>query len=198
MRILSRARVTPSAWQRRPGPAHSKASAVSRRRRRIAAIENIGVVCVLLKLPKPLTKYFWMNTNDARIEVPGMIEYSNLNPLPAHVLYVPYYMPKSHPKWSWDSAWFIDEAKRYVKMVQPSWDERTLLATHASRYEFAQTVCSPGFFDALPPMRTSVKGFAIADTSYYYPEDRSISESIRVGKRLVEELVGPESRARYP
>ena len=151
-------------------------------RQRIAAIENIGVVCVLFKLSKPLTKYFWMNTNDVRIEVPGMIEYSNLNPLPAHVLYVPYYMPKSHPKWSWDSAQFIEEAKRYVKMVQPSWDERTLLATHASRYEFAQTVCPPGFSRALPPMQTSVKGFAIADTSYYYPEDRSISESVRVGK----------------
>jgi protoporphyrinogen oxidase len=155
-------------------------------RRRIESIENIGVVCVLLKLSQPLTKYFWMNTNDARIEVPGMIEYSNLNPLREHVLYVPYYMPKSHPKWGWDSARFIEEAKRYVRMVRPSWDESTLLAAHASRYEFAQTVCTPGFYEQLPAMRTSIRGFLMADTAYYYPEDRSISESIRVGRQLAD------------
>lgn len=153
---------------------------------RIAAIENIGVVCVLLKLSKPFTKYFWMNTNDPRLEVPGMIEYTNLNPLREHVLYVPYYMPKTHPKWAWEHSRFIDEVKRYAKIVRPEWDERTLLAAHASRYEFAQTVCSPGFYQKLPPMRTSIKGFVMADTSYYYPEDRSISESIRVGRQLAD------------
>jgi protoporphyrinogen oxidase len=141
---------------------------------------------VLLKLSKPFTKYFWMNTNDPRLEVPGMIEYTNLNPLREHVLYVPYYMPKTHPKWAWEHSRFIDEVKRYAKIVQPKWDERTLLAAHASRYEFAQTVCSPGFYQKLPPMRTSIKGFVMADTSYYYPEDRSISESIRVGRQLAD------------
>jgi protoporphyrinogen oxidase len=158
-------------------------------RRRIEAIENIGVVCVLLKLSQPLTKYFWMNTHDARIGVPGMIEYSNLNPLREHVLYVPYYMPRSHPKWAWDNARFIEEAKRCVRLVRPSWDESTLLAAHASRYEFAQTVCGPGFFEKLPPMTTTIGGFFMADTAYYYPEDRSISESIRVGRRLAEVAV---------
>ena len=42
---------------------------------RINAIENIGVVCAILKLRRPLTKYFWMNINDAGMKVPGMIEY---------------------------------------------------------------------------------------------------------------------------
>lgn len=155
-------------------------------KQRIDAIENIGVVCVLLKLSKPFTRYFWMNTHDERLEVPGMIEYSNLNPLPQHVLYVPYYMPKTHPKWRWEHPRFIDEVKRYVKIIRPDFDERTILATHASRYEFAQTVCGPAFYEKLPPMRTSIAGFSMADTSYYYPEDRSISESIRVGKTLAE------------
>ena len=52
---------------------------------RIAAIENVGVVCVLLKLKRPFTRNFWMNINDPRIEIPGLIEYSNLNPLDGSV-----------------------------------------------------------------------------------------------------------------
>jgi phosphohistidine phosphatase SixA len=49
-------------------------------------------------------------------------------------------------------------------------------------------------------MRTSMRGFLMADTAYYYPEDRSISESIRVGKRLAklgwlpDVVVGSDSR----
>ena len=49
---------------------------------RIAAIRNVGVVCVLLKLKRPFSRNFWMNINDRRIEIPGLIEYTNLNPLP--------------------------------------------------------------------------------------------------------------------
>jgi hypothetical protein len=43
----------------------------------------------------------------------------------------------------------------------------------------------------LPPMKTPVSGFFMADTSYYYPEDRSISESIATARRLVQAVVAP-------
>ena len=67
---------------------------------RIAAIRNVGVVCVLLKLKRPFTRNFWMNINDPRIEIPGLIEYSNLNPLDGStILYAPFYMPHTHPKY---------------------------------------------------------------------------------------------------
>src|SRR5215813_4102014 len=151
---------------------------------KIAAIENIGVVCVLLKLKRPLTRYFWMNTNDDSMQIPGVIEYTNLNALAHHVVYVPFYMPQTHPKYGRPSAEFIDEVVGYVKRINPDLTDDWILASHASRYQFAQTVCTPGFFAKLPSMRTSINGFFMADTAYYYPEDRSISESVQVGKRL--------------
>jgi hypothetical protein len=33
-------------------------------------------------------------------------------------------------------------------------------------------------------MRSKVGGLYMADTSHYYPEDRSISESMRIGAQL--------------
>lgn len=153
-------------------------------RARIDAIANIGVVCVLLKLRKPLTPYFWLNINDDSIQIPGLIEYTNLNALGDHVVYAPFYMPKSHPKYRAEDRLFIDEVLGYVRRINPEFSDNWILATHASRYEFAQTVCTPNFFAKLPPMQTSLKGFFMADTAYYYPEDRSISESVKVGKKL--------------
>ncbi len=155
-------------------------------RAKVAAIRNVAVVCVLLKLRQPFTRNFWMNINDPRIEIPGLIEYTNLNPLDgSSIVYAPYYMPQTHAKYRRSHDEFIAETLGYMKLIRPDFDpERDVLASTASRYEFAQTVCTPGFYESLPPMASRVSGLFMADTSHYYPEDRSISESMRIGARL--------------
>jgi len=159
-------------------------------RARIEAIDNIGVVCVQFKLSEQFTPYFWTNVNDAQIEVPGVIEFTNLNPLPAHIVYVPYYMPPTHPKWSWAHDRFAEEALEVLQRIRPDFDPATVLATNVSRYRYSQPICTPGFGSRMPPMATRLDGFFMADTSYCYPEDRSISESVRIATRLAE-LCGP-------
>lgn len=162
---------------------------------KIAAIGHVGVVCVLLKLRRPFTRNFWMNINDPRIEIPGLIEYTNLNPLDGSaIVYAPFYMPHDHPKYRRDPSEFIDETLAAMRLIRPDFDSADVLAATTARYDFAQTVCRPGFFDALPPMRSAVHGLFLADTSHYYPEDRSISESLRIGA----ELARLESEGRKP
>jgi protoporphyrinogen oxidase len=155
---------------------------------KVAAIKNVGVVCVLLKLKQPFTRNFWMNINSPGIEIPGLIEYTNLNPMTEqgspHILYAPYYMPQTHPKYRRDLGDFVEETLRYMEMIRPDFDRADVVAATASRYAFAQTVCTPGFYDALPQMKSKVQGLFMADTSHYYPEDRSISESMRIGAEL--------------
>jgi protoporphyrinogen oxidase len=159
---------------------------------RIGRIQNIPVACVILKLRHRLTENFWMNIGDAEIDIPGVIEYSNLNPTGRegeHVVYAPFYMPKTHPKWSRTNAELIDEVVGYLARLNADFRPDWVLARHCHRYDFAQTICPPGFQELLPPMNTPVSGFFMADTSYYYPEDRSISESIATARRLVQAAV---------
>ena len=159
-------------------------------RRRVAEIDNIAVACVILKMTRPVTPYFWMNITDPEIPIPGVIEYSNLHSGEAHILYAPYYMPKTHPNWKRPDADLIAEVKACLKRINPAFQDDQVTAAKVSRYEFAQTVCTPGFYDKLPPMKSGLPGFYMADTSYYYPEDRSISESVDVGRRLAEIVAG--------
>jgi len=93
-------------------------------------------------------------------------------------------MPKTHPNYRRPDEELIAEVKGYLKRINPDFAEDWVLAAKVSRYEFAQTICTPGFYDALPPMRSALPGFFMADTSYYYPEDRSIAESVAVGRKL--------------
>ena len=54
----------------------------------------------------------------------------------------------------------------------------------------------------IPPVQTPIEGLQIADTCFYYPEDRGISESVRLGKAMADALgynvplIGEETAAR--
>jgi protoporphyrinogen oxidase len=148
------------------------------------AIRNIAVVCVIAKLAKPVTGNFWLNTNDPEMDIPGVVEYSNLRPLDQRVVYVPFYMPGEHPKFADADDVFIDKVRRYLKKINPALTDADFIDIRASRYRHAQPICDPGYLAGLPPVALPVGGLWVADTSYYYPEDRGISESIGFGRAM--------------
>lgn len=156
---------------------------------RYRALPNIGCVCVVHKLAKPVTRHFWVNIVDERMDIPGIIEFSNLRPMDNnHIVYVPYYMPHGHPKFSWDDAAFIAETRAYLKLINPSLRDGDFIDVKIGRLRYAQPVCPPGFLSMLPPIQTEIMGLQVADTSYYYPEDRGISESVHLAKILATRL----------
>jgi protoporphyrinogen oxidase len=151
------------------------------------SINNIAVVCIIAKLAKKVSQNFWVNTNDPDMDIPGIVEYSNLRPLAQSIVYVPFYMPGEHPKFAEDDAIFIGKVKRYLQKINPNLKDEDFIQIHASRYRFAQPICQPGYLDALPQAKTAVEGLWIADTSHYYPEDRGISESIGFGRQMAKD-----------
>lgn len=148
------------------------------------SVNNIAVVCVVAKLNKRVSENFWLNTNDDEMDIPGLVEYTNLRPLEHHIVYVPFYMPKEHPKYQESDQIFKDKVQRYLKKINPELKDTDFLSLHVSRYKYAQPICEPNFLNKLPPIAATVKGLWIADTSYYYPEDRNISDSIRLGREM--------------
>jgi protoporphyrinogen oxidase len=151
-----------------------------------AAIRNIGVVCLLFKLRKSVTPHFWVNIVSDDIDIPGIIEFSNLRPVGNSIVYVPYYMPVTQPKWKWTDQQFIEEAFAYIKRINPNIGDDDLIDAKVGRLRHAQPICEPNFRDKLPPVQTPIGGLQIADTCYYYPEDRGVAESIRLGRSMAE------------
>lgn len=154
---------------------------------RFQSTHNIAVVCVIVKLRKKLSNYFWLNTNDPEMDIPGVIEYTNLRPMQRHIVYVPFYMPGEHPKFAEPELNFLDKVQIYLKKINPELSDEDFIDMHASRYRYAQPICQPGYLDTLPPVKLPITGLWVADTSYYYPEDRGISESIGFGRKLAEQ-----------
>ena len=158
-------------------------------RARYAAIPNIGVACLVFRLARPVTPYFWTNISEPDIEIPGIIEFSNLRPVDGGaVVFVPYYMPVTHPKWGWSDEALLNEAFGYIRRINPQVTEADRRAGHVARLRHAQPICAPGFAATIPPVETPIAGLQIADTCFYYPEDRGIAESVRLGREMAERV----------
>lgn len=60
-------------------------------------------------------------------------------------------------------------------------------ASKVGRLRHAQPVSTPGFAARLPPVQTAIAGLQVA--CFYYPEDRGISGSVRLGRLMAERIL---------
>ena len=152
---------------------------------RYQAIHSIGVICVIMKLKRSVSPHFWVNISDNGMEIPGIIEFSNLRRVDeTAIVYVPYYMPITNPKFSWPDDSFREEAFSCLQRINPALMGDDLVDVKVARLKHGQPICEPGFAAKIPPVQTSITGLQIADTCFYYPEDRGIAESVRLGRNM--------------
>jgi protoporphyrinogen oxidase len=156
---------------------------------RYESIVNMGICCVVFKLRRPVSEHFWVNISEPDVSIPGIIEFSNLRPVGGEsVVYVPYYMPNDHVKFTWSDKELLNEAFGYLQKLNPEMMHGDIVAAHVARLRYAQPVCEPGFAAKIPSVQTPIRGLQIADTCFYYPEDRGISESVRLGREMADRL----------
>lgn len=147
-------------------------------------IRNIGVCCIVLKLRRSVTPNFWTNVEEDPGGIPGVIEFSNLREMGTNIVYVPYYLPIDHPKFAWPDAALIEESMECLKRLNPQLTNEDIQDAGVFRLKYAQTICEVNFASLLPPVQTPIYGLQIADTCFYYPEDRGISESVQLGRDM--------------
>jgi protoporphyrinogen oxidase len=155
---------------------------------RYRSIHTVGICCVIMKLRREVSRHFWVNLTGNSHDLPGIIEFSNLRPVGPSIVYAPYYMPPANEKFSWPDQRLIDDAFSCVQMVNPALARDDLLQAKVSRLRHSQVICPPGFAAYLPPVQTPIRGLQVADTCFYYPEDRSIAESVQLGRRMARSL----------
>lgn len=150
-------------------------------------INYIGVVCLLLSLDRPLGKNFWTNTNDPRIPFNGFIEITQLNQhfkrLGLNLVYIPYYLATNEPRYSYPDEQVLTEYIQALKIINPQFSEAWIKEWHVFRTPHAQAVCTTGFADRVPDVNTPITGLFVTDSTQYYPEDRTLSAAIRMGKK---------------
>jgi protoporphyrinogen oxidase len=155
---------------------------------KIERIDSIGVMCALLRLKKSLMPYFWTNISDPAVSLAGVIEYTNLNPCPHFggdsIIYLPQYLPSTDERYALADEKLLEGYKGYLQRINPGFSEDWIREYHVSRDQYAQPVCEVGFSRHKPGLETPVKGLYLTDSCQLHPDDRTVSNSIGLGRRV--------------
>ena len=155
---------------------------------RVRSIESVGVMCMLLRLKRSLTRNFWTNLSHPGVSLAGIIEYTNLNRCPQFdgdsILYLPEYLPSTSERYSMADGALLHEYCGYLKLVNHDFSGDWIREYHVFRDQFAQPICEVGFSRQMPGMRTPITGLFATDSCQLHPEDRTVSNSLGLGEEV--------------
>jgi len=156
-------------------------------------LKYIDVLVMVLRLRHSFSPYFWMNISDPDIELAGIIEYTNLNPLPQangdSILYIPQYLPSSHPLYKMKEEDLFRLYCKYLHSINPAFQPNWVQNYWVHRDRFAQPICETGFSRHVPSIQTPVAGLYITDSYQLHPDDRTVSGSTSLGKRAARSIL---------
>ncbi|HET7292553.1 MAG TPA: NAD(P)/FAD-dependent oxidoreductase [Vicinamibacteria bacterium] len=149
-------------------------------------IPAIGIFCLFLRLRESVTPFFWVNTNDPRVPFAGMIEYTNLNPLPElggdRILYVPQYLSPDDPRYAQSDEDVFRSYTDALALIQPAFDRRWVKFHAVFRDRHAQPICLTDYRETTPKIATPLPNLFLTDSCQLHPHDRTISGSMSLGR----------------
>ncbi len=159
----------------------------------VRAMDSTGVVVCILRLARRLSPYFWMNISDPRIDLAGIIEYTQLNPLPAlggdAIVYIPQYVPETHPLFRCSDDRFVQMHVDLIRSIEPRFNASWIRGHWIFRERFSQPICDLDFSRRTPSMQTPLSNFHLTDSHQLHPYDRAISGSCDLGERVAEQVL---------
>lgn len=154
----------------------------------LARIKYIGVVCMILKLSRPITNSFWVNVNDPRIAFNGIIEYTNLNPRPdpqgGRIAYIPFYLKTTNERYAYKDQDLLEEYSAALSLISNDFTPSWIQDWRVFRDPYAQAICGTHFSRLMPAKKTPIDGLYLIDSTQLYPSDRTVSGMIGLAKNL--------------
>lgn len=88
----------------------------------------LGIVCLAMALPRPLSPYYMLLMTDDNADITGIVEMSNLTGAEEmngrHLVYIPRYVPADSPSLDADEDELRTRMLRAVQRVVPAFDPR--------------------------------------------------------------------------
>lgn len=160
-------------------------------------LQYIGVMVMTLRLRHKLSRYFWMNISDPEIALPGIVEYTNLNPLPQlggdAFLYLPQYLPAMNPLYEMNNQDLFGLYCRYLRKINSAFEPGWVKEYWVHRERFAQPICGLGFSRRIPTIQTPIDNLYLTDSYQIHPGDRAISDSAALGRRAAQLILAKQA-----
>jgi len=151
--------------------------------------------CLVLLLSQRLTRIYWLNISDPTVPFVAAIEHTNfVGPEHyggRHILYLSNYLAPEEPLAQASREEVMEAYLPHLSRLNPSFRREWIEAAYLFRDASGQPVITTHYSRLIPELRTPLPGLFLANTTQIYPEDRGLSHSVRLARRVAEVVVEP-------
>jgi protoporphyrinogen oxidase len=161
---------------------------------RLQAIPYQGVVCASLLLKRPLGNFYITNITEPGVPFTAVIEMSALvDPIlyfgGRSLVYLPKYLPSGDPAFGISDQDLEVEFLAALERMYPQFTSRDVLCFRVSRVRHVLPIPTVNYSDLLPPMKTSVPGLYIVNSSQIVNGTLNVNETIQLAEAAARQLV---------
>ncbi len=160
---------------------------------KLAGVQYLSAVLVILVLDRPLSDKYWMNVGDRSLPFLGVIEHTNMIDKSLyggnHIVYLTNYPSRDSELYRKSAEELLEEFIPHLRKLNPDFDRSWILEYHHHRVDGAQPIIGVNYGEDIPGHRTPFKRLYLANTTQIYPEDRGTNYSVRMGRRVAQMLM---------
>jgi len=160
------------------------------------AVLYLGVICVSLVLRRSLTSFYVTNLTDTDLPFTGLIEATNV--IPEEVLdgkaliYLPKYVPRGDSFYEKSDEEILNLFLDALKRMFPDLTDGDIISHAVHREPYVQPIHEIGYSEKIPPMKTPLKNFYIANTTMIINSTLNNNEVIKLARKAAD-LVAKEN-----
>ncbi|MFK7765835.1 MAG: NAD(P)/FAD-dependent oxidoreductase [Mariniblastus sp.] len=163
---------------------------------RFDKVEYLGIVCASVLLKKPLSPYYVTNITDDWVPMTAVIEMTTIvDPaeLNGHSLvYLPKYVPAEHELFDKSDEEIKTDFLAALDRMYPHFDHDDVIDFKLSRVRSVMAIPTLGYSELLPPMKSSVDGLYVVNSSYILKGNLNVNESITIAEEAMETVLKDE------
>lgn len=162
--------------------------------KKLEKINYQSVVCATFLLKKSLSEIYWLNISDEDIPFGGVIEHTNFIPKEEYgnfsVVYLFNYIQKEKDEiYNLSDKKLIKIYKKGLKEIFPNFHDNLIENCFIHKDDFATPVYVKNYSKIKPEFETPIKNLFLANTSQIYPFDRTMNNSVKLGKEIAEKIL---------
>ena len=150
-------------------------------------VEYVGIVCASLVMRRPLSDHYLTYITDASSPFTGVVEMSNLvDPAQfgGHALvYLPKYVPPDDPLFDTHGEVIRASWLDSLQQMYPGFRKQDVLQFRIARQRRVFALPVLGYSQMLPPMRTSVEGLHVVNSSYIVNGTLNVNETVGLAEQ---------------
>lgn len=171
-------------------------------RERLARVEFLANVCLVMIMNRPLSEFYWTNVTDPTAPFVGIVEQSHWAAAQDlaghHVAYISAYVPQEDPRLSMSANELFELYLPHIQKLFPHFSREAVTRLLIRTARYAQPIVRTGYRHLVPNIETPACNLFVCTMAQIYPHDRQVSNGVEMGERtaaLVERAVIPSQRS---